>query len=231
MGAIVALLRSAKMQLLVESQRPAATPNTAASVLARAGLAATVWAISSAVAVALLIQPAEARSRDFAAPPEPEEAPLPRSGPLSLSFALGAGYLHAGWRENFPPPESTDFSNGGPAIQLRFGVPRSSNSNSTRLGNQRNLVRRGRSWSRHPSRAGRQRPRAFAVRWSHESRRELRLGHRYEPALSLGAILSPSLRAHRVALLRLPPEERKPAVQVATTQGRSFENTPREDSP
>jgi hypothetical protein len=73
--------------------------------------------------VVLMVQPAQARSRDFSAPPEPEEAPLPRSGPISFSFALGGDYLYARWRENFPPPESTGFSNGGPAIQIRLGVP------------------------------------------------------------------------------------------------------------
>lgn len=44
-GAIVALLRDAKMQLLVESPHPAATPDTAASVLSRAGWTAVVLAI------------------------------------------------------------------------------------------------------------------------------------------------------------------------------------------
>jgi hypothetical protein len=75
------------------------------------------------VVVALLVQPAEARSRDFSAPPVTDAAPLPRSGPVSLSFALGANYLLARWREYDPSLGTTQSTNGGPAVQLRFGVP------------------------------------------------------------------------------------------------------------
>ncbi len=80
------------------------------------------WLWGSVVAT-LLVQPAQARMRDPAAETEPDEAPLPRSGPLSISFGLGAEYLYARWHELYPRTKITEASNGGPAIQLRFGVP------------------------------------------------------------------------------------------------------------
>jgi hypothetical protein len=69
----------------------------------------------SAVVLALLVRPVEARSRDFSAAPgtEGEEAPLPRSGPVSLSFGLGLNYLYARWREYDPALGTTRFSNDG----------------------------------------------------------------------------------------------------------------------
>jgi hypothetical protein len=74
------------------------------------------------VVVALLVQPAQARMRAPSATTG-TDAPLPRSAPIFFSFGMGANYLYARWREYDPLLGTTTSANGGPAIQLRFGVP------------------------------------------------------------------------------------------------------------